>query len=97
MVFIAHSKHYYGSKVIFNKPNSFFSDSSDQSQLQPIDPAMTNIQKDATVKDLEGEYANDIGDLGNLTGQGFKVHGGRLKHTHPKNEKLRKFVSLNLK
>ena len=54
------------------------------------DPIMKNIQQDTNVSDL-GEANNT------LEGAGFKVYGGGSKASKPKNAKLRKFISLNIK
>lgn len=65
-----------------------------QGQPQP-DPAMVEAQyKKTTLKDL-GELSQDDEDMGvsKLSGQGFRVYGGQVK---PKNQKLRKFISLKL-
>ncbi len=61
------------------------------------DPAMVeSLTKTTTLKDLgesTGEEENEDMGIGKLYGQGFRVYGGKVK---PKNEKLRKFISLKL-
>lgn len=83
MVLSISSKQFHGK--IFNSRNIKINKSDIQVPSQP-DPIMENIQKDTTVEDLGEEQT--------ITGQGFVVRGGKSK---PKNNKLRKFVSLNLK
>lgn len=54
----------------------------DEIRTTDPDPALTKITEDTSVD-----------DLGTFSGEGFSVKGGRMK---PKNEKLRKFISLKL-
>ena len=85
MVLSISSKQFHGK--IFNSRNNKVDKSVNEFQAPPQpDPIMENIQKDTTVEDLGEEQT--------ITGNGFVVKGGKSK---PKNNKLRKFVSLNLK
>ncbi len=55
----------------------------------PPDPIMINAQEPTTIEDLQG-------DTKKMTGEGFRYNsGGSL--SKPKNENLRKFVSLKIK
>ncbi len=87
MVFAISTKQFHGK---YYSPMRVLADKSLVGEL-PLppepDPIMQNIQKDTTVGDLGEEKAQ-------LYGSGFVVRGGK---SQPKNNKLRKFVSLNLK
>jgi hypothetical protein len=60
-----------------------------QDQERPLDPIVKENEKDTTIQDLEQS---------GMIGEGFRVMGaGSQKLSYkPKNEKLRKFISLKL-
>ena len=88
MVFSISTRDFHGK---FIQPSDVLIADRSEDKIQPQpDPIMENIQKDTSVQDL-GEEENNTRKI---TGEGFVVRGGKLK---PQNNKLRKFVSLNLK
>lgn len=98
MVVAINAKQFYGQKIFMNFQGSIkefknidstLKDAEEPEPPKP-DPVMENIQQKTNVEDLGEE---DMG-LSKMFGQGFSVRGGKVK---PKNDKLRKFVSLNLK
>lgn len=84
MVFMLGTKRYHPSKYVLTKKNINYklqSDIPDSTEQSP-DTVMTKVTQNTTVEDLEGG--------------GFMVKGGKMK-SQPKNEKLRKFVNLQIK
>jgi len=60
----------------------------EQEQEPEPEPIMSNIQQDTQLSSLQN---ND------MSGAGFKVYGGSMQTGRSNNDKLRKFVSLNLR
>lgn len=88
MVLIINSKQFRSGK--FYLPRNQTIPKKEVLAAPKPDPIMQNIQQDTNVSDL-GEANNT------LEGSGFKVYGGGMKTSKPKNAKLRKFISLNIK
>lgn len=90
MVLILDSKNLLSSKLLFSdhEIKQFNQLSAEQAQPQP-DPIMTNIQEDTSVQQLEGNRDS-------MTGEGFKVVGGKMKSNHKNNEKFRRFINLKI-
>lgn len=92
MVYILHPKKWQNSKLLNSKVNVMYklqSQMPSETEIKEaeIQPAMEELQKNTTVEELQGDQ---------LTGSGFRASGGTMK-SQPKNEKLRKFVSLKIR
>jgi hypothetical protein len=91
MVFIVNPRRLM-TKAKYSQ-NSYSDQSLNKNNIQekerPLDPIVKEIEKDTTTDDLEHS---------SMSGEGFRVMGaGSQKLSYkPKNEKLRRFISLKL-
>lgn len=90
MVLIVNPKKFYSSRYVVSDfaPITKINIAPEEPIVPQPDPIMEKIQQDTSVEDL-GVLKDDM----KLSGSGFKVQGGSM---NPKNERLRKFISLKL-
>jgi hypothetical protein len=90
VLILLNNKRFHPSKWITSKANIYYPLAIEQEPEEPPSQQAIPIQQDTTVEDLQGA--------------GFVVRGGSFKggsmKTQPqptKNDKLRKFISLNIR